>query len=56
MATKKTKETVDQTTEPTSNPEYDIYKQYQVYFEEQQKQILEYWTNVLNNTFWWTKK
>lgn len=54
MVTKKTK-TINETTEPVSNPEFDIYKQYQDYFEAQQKQILEYWTTVLNNTFWWTK-
>ena len=56
MTKKKTNETTNTTTETTSNSEFDIYKQYQEYFESQQKQILEYWTNVLNNTFWWTKK
>ena len=42
--------------ETSAKVEFDAYKQYQEYFEAQQKQILEYWTTVLNNTFWWTKK
>lgn len=40
----------------TTNAEYDLYKVYQEYFESQQKQVLENWTAVLNNIFWWTKK
>lgn len=54
---KKPVEPVESTTPESENhPEYDLYKTYQSYFEEQQKQVLEYWTTVLNNTFWWTKK
>ena len=49
-------ETESKVDDVTSNPEYDLYKTYQDYFEAQQKQVLEYWTTVLNNVFWWTKK
>ena len=32
-----------------SHPEYDMYKVYQQYFEQQEKSILEYWTTIIRN-------
>lgn len=32
-----------------THPEYDMYKAYQKQFEEQQKQVLEFWTAVMRN-------
>mgnify|MGYP003353075764 CR=1 FL=1 len=54
----KVEEVIKEETQETStnHPEYDLYKIYQDYFESQQKQVLETWTAVLNNVFWWTKK
>lgn len=28
---------------------YDVFKSYQAYFEQQQKIVLNYWTQVLNS-------
>jgi len=32
-----------------NHPEYDMYKAYQKYFEEQSKTVLDYWTAVMKN-------
>ena len=36
--------------------EYDLYKIYQENLKQQQTQVLAFWTQVLNNMFWWIKK
>ena len=59
----RSEEVVQETsTEESKLPEYDLYsiyqehfKQQQEFFEGQQKKVLEYWTNVLNNCWWWKK-
>lgn len=57
MARKPKVEKVEEAEEQTSaKTEYDLYKAYQDYFEGQQKQVMNYWTTVMNNMFWWTKK
>lgn len=58
MATRKTKvEKVEGAeVETFAKAEYDLYALQKHYFEQQQKQVLEYWTSVLNNVFWWNKK
>lgn len=56
MARKPKAEVNQEETPIVENTEYDAYKLYQSYFESQQKQVMEYWTGVLNNMFWWTRK
>ena len=61
---KKTVEAAEQEPQVQANnePQYDLYsvyqehfKQQQKFFEDQQKKVLEYWTNALNNAWWWKK-
>ena len=60
---KKTEEVIQETpVEDTPLPEYDLralyqehFRQQQEFFEDQQKKVLEYWTGVLNNCWWWKK-
>ena len=52
----------EETSSDSKLPEYDLYaiyqehfKQQQHYFDAQNKKVLEYWTAVLNNLWWWKK-
>lgn len=40
----------------TNHPEYDLYRIYQEYFENQQKLAFDFWRQIINNVWWYNDK
>lgn len=38
------------------NPVADLYRVYHDYYKSQQREVLNFWIHVVNNTFWWARK
>ena len=54
---RKTTKPMDEPEDKTpTHPEYEFYKAYQEYFENQQKLAFDFWRQIINNVWWYKGK